>query len=256
MLGLGWPLYLVVLVLVPLGLVLSWRRASVAAELSTRDWVLVEAASASAVIWVIAYLVSGEARLLGEMGVLATFGIAAFVPLVTSVVGKGRSRLTVGAGSLAVVVILVVTGLSAFPDQVAFYHILTSDRFTAIEWLATNAPARNRSILVADLTGVSVGWWTEGMVGREVLFASALRWLRFTTERYRATLANGLLYRSGFPGPASVAPILQAGIEYVFLPSGGAFGVDPMRPPTGWRAAFVAGDAVVLAPADTDRPFP
>jgi hypothetical protein len=247
-LGLGWPLYLAVLVLAPFGLGLSWWRTSVAAAISSRDWVLVAAASATAVTWVLAYLVSGEPRLLGEMGVLAAFGIASFFPLASSVIGEGRGHLAIGAGALAVAVLLVATGLSVFPDQVAFYRILTSDRFTAIEWLVTNAPAKERSILVADLSGVSVGWWTEGMVGREVLFAADLRWLRFTTERDRAKLANALLYRSGFPGGDSQAMIRQAGVRYVFLPSAGAFGVDPRHPPSGWQVAFAIGDVVVLAP--------
>ena len=127
--------------------------------------------------------------------------------------------------------------------------MLTSDRFSAIEWLAEHTPAQSRSILVSDLSGVSVGWWTEGMVGQEVLFASDLRWLRFTTERDRAKQANSLLYRSGFPGDASAATIRDAGVEYVFLPSAGAFGVDPTDPPSGWQVMFSAGDAVVLAPA-------
>ncbi|MDR3634271.1 MAG: hypothetical protein P4L84_10750 [Isosphaeraceae bacterium] len=247
-LGVGWPLYVALLVLLPLGLGLSRWRTSVAAAFSSRDLVLLAAASAAAVTWVLAYLVSGEPRLLGEMEVLALFGIAAFVPLARSVVGKGGGRLAVGAGALAVVGLLVATGLSVFPDQVAFYRILTSDRFTAIEWLARNAPAQDRSILVADLSGVSVGWWTEGMVGREVLFAADLHWLRFTTERDRAKLANALLYRSGFPGGNSLATIRQAGVRYVFLPSAGAFGVDPMHPPSGWQVAFAIGDVVVLAP--------
>ena len=247
-LGLAWPVYLAVLILAPLGLALSWRRESVAAVLSSRDLALVVAASAAAITWVLAYVVSGEPRLLGEMGVLALFGIAAFVPLAGTVVGEGRGRLALATGACVVVILLTATGLSAFPDQVAFYHILTSDRFATIEWLAANAPRQARSILVADLSGVSVGWWTEGMVGREVLFASDLRWLRFTTERDRAKLANALLYRSGFPGVGSVSTIRQAGVQYVFLPSAGAFGVDPTRPPRGWRVVFAAGDAVVLAP--------
>ena len=248
-LGPGWPLYLAVLVLVPLVLLLLGRRAWVASALSARDLVLVVAASAAATSWILACAISGEPRLVHDMGVLALFGVAASVPLVRAVVREERSRAGLAAVALAVVVILAATGLSAFPDQVAYYRILTRDRFSAIEWLAANAPAPSRSILVADLSGVSVGWWTEGVVGQEVLFASDLRWLRFTTERDRAKQANTLLYRSGFPGPGSATTIRDAGVRYVFLPSAGAFGVDPSRPPVGWRVMFAAGDAVVLAPA-------
>jgi len=247
-LGLGWPVYLVVLILVPLGLALAGRRASIAAALSSRDRVLAVAASAAAIAWILAYGMSGEPRLLPDMGVLALFGIAGFVPLARTVVRAGRGRLSLAAGAFVVVILLTATGLSAFPDQVAFYHILTTDRFAAIEWLATKAPLQARSILVADLSGVSVGWWTEGMVGREVLFAADLRWLRFASERDRAKLANALLYRSGFHGLESVSTIRQAGVQFVFLPSAGAVGVDPTHPPSGWQVVFAAGDAVVLAP--------
>jgi hypothetical protein len=247
-LGLGWPVYLAVLILVPLGLAIAGRRASIAAELSSRDQVLAVAASAAAISWILAYAVSGEPRLLHDMGVLAVFGIAAVVPFARAVAREGRGRVGLMAGGFVVVVLLTATGLSVFPDQVAFYHIITRDRFSAIEWISEHAPAQARSILVADLSGVPVGWWTEGMVGQEVLFASDLRWLRFATERDRVKLANALLYRSGFPGVGSVSMIRNAGVHYVFLPSAGAFGVDPTNPPSGWQVEFAAGDAVVLAP--------
>ena len=247
-LGLGWPVYLAVLILVPLGLALTGRRASIAAALTARDRALAAAASAAATSWILAYAVTGEPRFLHDMAVLALFGIAAFVPFVRVAIREQRGRRALMVGALAVVVLLTATGLAVFPDQVAFYRILTTDRFSAIEWLADHAPPGPRSILVADLSGVPVGWWTEGMVGQEALFASDLRWLRFATERDRAKMANALLYRSGFPGLASVSAIRQAGVQYVFLPSAGAFGVDPTQPSAGWRVVFAAGDAVVLAP--------
>ena len=247
-LGLGWPVYLAVLILVPFGLLLAGRRASIAAALSSRDRALAAAGSAAAASWILAYAVSGEPRLLHDMVVLALFGIAAFVPAARAVVREERGRRALMAGAFVVVVLLTATGLSVFPDQVAYYQILTRDRFSAIEWLADQTPPQPRSILVADLGGVPVGWWAEGMVGQEALFASDLRWLRFATERDRAKVANGLLYRSGFPGLASVSAIRQAGVQYVFLPSAGAFGVDPTQPPGGWQVVFAAGDAVVLAP--------
>jgi hypothetical protein len=248
-LGVGWPAYLAVLVLLPLGLALAGRRDSIVAALSSRDRPLAVAASTAAISWILAYVVSGEPRLLHDMGVLALFGIAAFTPLANTLVRDSRGRLGLLAGSFAVVIMLTWTGLSVFPDQVAYYHILTPDRFSAIEWLSEHAPSQARSILVADLGGVPVGWWTEGMVGREVLFASDLRWLRFASELDRAKLANALLYRSDFPGAASAPTMQQAGVQLVFLPSAGAFGVDPTKPPSGWHVVFSAGDAVVLAPS-------
>jgi hypothetical protein len=248
-LGPGWPLYLAVLVLLPAAFLLGGRRASIAASLSARDRVLAVAASAAAISWILAYVVSGEARLIHDMEVIALFALAAFVPLVREIVRDERIRGVLAAGAFVVVVVLTASGLSAFPDQVAFYHILTADRFSAIRWLAEHTPADARSILVSDLNGVSVGWWTEGMTREETLFASNLRWLRFSTEIERAKTANALLYGSGFPSAASAETIRDAGVTYVFLPSAGAFGVDPSRAPDGWQVVFSAGDAVVLAPA-------
>jgi hypothetical protein len=248
-LGLGWPVYLAVLVLVPVAVVAASRTSSIADALESRDRVLVAAASSAAVSWLLAYFVTGEPRLLHDMGVIAFFGIAASVPLVRSVVRDDRIRMGLVAAAITAVAIVTAAGLSAFPAQVAFYHVLTQDRFAAIEWLAANAPEESRAILVSDLSGVSVGWWTEGMVGEEVLFSANLRWLRFETERDRAKLANELLYQSGFPSEASAATFRDAGVQYVFLVSAGAFGVDPADPPVGWQVVFASGDAVVLTPA-------
>jgi hypothetical protein len=103
-------------------------------------------------------------------------------------------------------------------------------------------------VLVADRGGVPLGWWAEGLTGRETLYASELRWLRFDTERQRTRTANVLLYQSGFPDSSSAAAVANAGIRYVLLPYASAFGVDQRAPGAGWRIAFAAGDAVVMAP--------
>lgn len=248
-LGVGWPLYVVVLLAVPIGFAVAMRRRPRADAIDSRNLALMVAATAAAVSWAVAYLVSREPRLLHDVAVLALFGAAAFVPLVGSAVrAPGARRLLAGLG-FAAVVTLTVTGLSVFRDQVAYYHVLSSDEFAAIEWLTDHASAEPRSILSADERGVPVGWWVEGMVRQEVLFASDLRWLRFQSERDRAKLANELLYRSGFPDEGSAATVHDAGVEFVFLPSAAAFGIDPAGPPSGWQTVYTRGNAVVLVPA-------
>ena len=102
---------------------------------------------------------------------------------------------------------------------------------------------------VADVAGVPIGWWVEGMVHQEVLFASDFRWLRFAVERDRAKLANLFLYRGAFPGRGSVMEAANLGVDLIYLPSAGRFGVDARNPPSGWRLAYASGDAVVLAPS-------
>ncbi|MEA2546109.1 MAG: hypothetical protein QOI09_1382, partial [Chloroflexota bacterium] len=101
---------------------------------------------------------------------------------------------------------------------------------------------------VADRAGVPLGWWAEGLIGKEAVYASELRWLRFGAERQRARVANVLLYQSGFPDSASASVMAAAGIRYVLLPYATAFGIDTAGTTTGWRIAFDAGDTVVMTP--------
>lgn len=248
-LGFVWPVYLAILIAVPLGLALLMWRRSRADSIGSRDLALMVAGSAAAVSWILAYLVSGEPRLLHDIGVLTIFGVAALVPVIRSAIGAMGVRRLLSSLTFAAVVILTATGLAAFPDQVAYYHVLSSDQFAAIEWLAGQSSTKPRTILAADERGVPVGWWVEGRVGQEVLFASDFRWLRFESERERAKSANALLYLSSFPDAASVTTVRKAGVRFVFLPSSAAFGVDPGDAPSGWHVEFASGDAVVLSPA-------
>jgi hypothetical protein len=121
-----------------------------------------------------------------------------------------------------------------------------------LDWLDRQAIGSDR-LLVADRRGVPLGWWAEGWTGEQALFASDLRWLRFAAERDRARLANELLYGSSLPAGPSSARVAEAGIRFVYLPSGSAFGIDLESPPTGWEVTFSADDAVVLTPLEAPR---
>jgi hypothetical protein len=247
-LGLGWPMYMLVLGAVPLAAV-CLRRIAPSEDIDARDLVLLLAASAAAVSWLCAYLISGEPRLLHDVAPLALFGAGSLVPVVQVPAARvpGLRPLLAGAGFVTIIG-LTMTGLMAFPAQVAYYHLLSPDQFAALEWLKASDVSSPRTVLVADVRGVPVGWWAEGMVGHEVLFASDLRWLRFPDELARAEQANKLLYASGFPGGASATAVHDAGIKYVFLPSAIAFGINTASLPSGWRLVFSSGDAVVLSP--------
>jgi hypothetical protein len=124
---------------------------------------------------------------------------------------------------------------------------MTPGELAAMSWLARQ-PIANGEVLIADRAGVPLGWWAEGLIGREAVYASELRWLRFDAERQRAMVANVLLYKSGFPDSASASVMATAGIRYVLLPYATAFGIDRAGGTAGWRIAFDAGDAVVMTP--------
>ncbi|MEA2674952.1 MAG: hypothetical protein QOI92_2144 [Chloroflexota bacterium] len=212
-----------------------------------RQRALLVAAAAAATAWGAAFLASGESRLLYDLPTIAPLAVVALAPVAIPLLTTRRLQLAVGAGLLVLCVGFVSSGLTAFPGQVAFYRVMTAGDLAAMQWLA-DQPIAADQVLVADRGGVPLGWWAEGLTGRETLYASELRWLRFDTERQRTRTANVLLYQSGFPDPSSAAAITNAGIHYVLLPYASAFDVDQRGPAPGWRIAFAAGDAVVMAP--------
>lgn len=248
-LGIAWPLCFAVLIAAPVVLVLGRRSSLPMIEAGSRAEVLLVASSAAGITWVAAYVVTREPRLLYDIGVLAVLTASVIVVVVAPAVRSMAVRRLFSTALFAATLGLVATGLARFPDQVRFYRVLTPDRFGAIEWLAAHPAAGPEVIVAADVGGVPIGWWTEGLVGQEVRYASDLRWLRFPSERERATSANLFLYQSGFPSRASASIAAQEGVAYVFLPSAGAFGVAASSPPEGWVIAFASGDTVVLAPS-------
>jgi hypothetical protein len=215
--------------------------------LHSRDRALLAAAAAASIAWSLAFLASGEPRLLYDLPTLVPLGAVALVPVAIAFLSTPRLRFATAAILLGLCTVFVSSGLAAFPGQVAFYRVMTPGELAAMSWLARQ-PLANDQVLVADRAGVPLGWWAEGLTGREAVYASELRWLRFDAERQRARVANVLLYQSGFPGSASASAMAAAGIRYVLLPYATAFGVDTAGTTAGWRIAFVAGDSVVMAP--------
>lgn len=246
-LGAAWPVYAIVALAAPLGLALAVRRP-VTLRLDRRSRSLLVGVASLIVAWCGAFAISRQGRLLYDLPVLVPLGLMAVEPLVVLWIPNERLRALTGAAAVAVVAVVAASGLAWFPTEVAQYQVLSRGSFAAFEWLAGQDDRLGGRILVADVKGAPVGWWAEGLMHRETLFASDLRWLRFPDERDRATLANRLLYASGFPAQSAVAAMDSAGIAAVVLPSSGAFGVPETLSPPGWTIVFHADGAVILRP--------
>ncbi len=246
-LGPAWAADVALLGAIPAGaLFFAHRGRALVPASSTRDRALLVAAGCAAVAWGAAFLASGEGRLLYDFVTIAPLCALALVPVAVTRAPRAI-RASAGLALAAGCAYLAAAGLAAFPAQVAFYRILTPGDFSAMEWLAAQPYGANQ-LVVADTKGSPIGWWAEGITGREALYASDLQWLRFPSERSRALIANALLYRSGFPDAASATAASEAGVRYVLLPAASAFGLGSSAPP-GWRVAYAAGDALVLSPA-------
>ncbi len=250
-LGFAWPVYFLVLLVLPLAFIVVRGRGSRDEGPAATQLAVLSAAAAAGLVWIVAYAISGEARLLYDIEVIAFLGVAVAAPSLVTATSVSSVRYALAMAAAVALVVAVATGMAAFPGQVAYYHVLTPNRYLAIEWLVEHPASHADSLVVADIAGVPLGWWVEGLARQEVLYASDLRWLLFHEERTRAMEANAFLYGDGFPGSASIAAARKLGIDYVYLPSAGAFGIQPAQPPTGWRVAFFSGDAVILAVEST-----
>lgn len=249
-LGPAWFVYLLALVAGPLGVaaLLFMRRRGHSEPGRPARAALVAAAGATGA-WGLVFLLSGEARLLHDVAVLVPFSLVALVPLLQGRLRGHWSAVPLAVAACGLAAFAAGTGLAAFPEQVSYYRVLTPDSLAAIHWLAHVPSLGSGEVAVADERGVPLGWWTEGIVQREVLFASDLRWLRFASERSRARRATALLYASGFPSGTSAAQATANGVRYILLPQASAFGVSPASPPPDWSVAYASGNAVVLTPA-------
>jgi hypothetical protein len=251
-LGPAWLAYVALLVAVPAAVVLpALRPATVTGESGLQAGSIRAAAAAACGAWGVLILVTREPRLVHDVATLVPFAIVALAPALR-LPTAGRTASSVIVAAVIAGAVMAGAGLAAFPGQVAHYRVLTPGDVAVLDWLDRQAIGSNR-LLVADRRGVPLGWWAEGWTGEQALFASDLRWLRFAAERNRARLANELLYDAKFPAGASSARLAEAGIRFVYVPSGSAFGIDPASPPTGWEVAFSAADAVVLRPLEVLR---
>ena len=248
-LGPIWPIYLAALVAGPIGArAFLVRHQAVRLDLAQPTHAAIVAVVAATIAWSGAFVISGEARLLYDVAVIAPFSLVAMAPLLREALGNQSIAIPAAFGAFIVAAFVAGAGLNAFPDQVAYYRVITPDLFAAMRWLARVPSLRNDGIAVADVRGLPLGWWTEGIVHHEVLFASDLRWLRFPSERARARLANELFFASGFPAGTSASRAETEGVQYVLLPQAAAFGVSSASPPPDWRVVFTSGNALVLEP--------
>jgi hypothetical protein len=263
-LGIAWPIYLAALVVVSAAAVVALIRSDIrrraaaddgaeagAADgaLGERDSILLAAAGSAAVSWFLAYVISGEPRLLHDIGTIAVFSIAVLSGPFIVLARRRKLDFAVQVAAVAAVMWVAAAGIAAFPDQVHYYHVLTQGAFSAIDYVAEHPLAPGTKVLVADSRGVPIGWWVEGITKEESLFASDLRWLRFPDERARASTANTLLYASGFPSAESASKIAASNVGAVLLPDASSFGLAPGQAPDGWQILYSSGPSMLLAPA-------
>jgi hypothetical protein len=119
-------------------------------------------------------------------------------------------------GALAGMCLLqLVTGARFFRGQRDYYAILRPGIYEAMRWIDDVAP-RDRPVGVDRVAEAPLGWWFEGLTGREALYASPLRWLSFPDEIRRATVANKI-YSDEFPNDVAMQEARTAGVTYLLV---------------------------------------
>ena len=124
-LGVAWPAYLLLLLLVPGAFVIATRKAGILGAVGPRDRCVLGAAAAAATVWGLAYAVTLEPRLLHDIVVVALLGAGAVAAIIRPVLGA-RSHALLGVAGVAGVLVIAATGLAAFPAQVSYYRVLAS----------------------------------------------------------------------------------------------------------------------------------
>lgn len=246
-LGATWPVYFAVLALAPCAFAVVVLHRPTTTD--RRELAMLAAGATAALAWGAAFVISGEPRLIHDVAALAPLAGVVLAGRLLRPAATGLGRIAPFSVGVVAVAFTVSAGLAAFPAQVAYYQILGPAEVSTFRWLGELPATRPGEILVADVRGVPLGWWAEGLARREVLFAADLRWLRFASESAQARLANAILYGSNFPAGASRAASSSCGVRYVVLPRASAFGLSAEWAPAGWRVAFAASDMIVLSPA-------
>lgn len=111
-------------------------------------------------------------------------------------------------------------GLSMFPQQVAYYMVLSPAIVTGLHDLNQQIPS-SAAVAVSPGPGTAAeqgwpfGWWVEGLLDRPTYYASAPQWLNFSDELRRAAVADDIF---GSGGEASGITTARAhGISYLVI---------------------------------------
>jgi hypothetical protein len=242
-----------------------WRTAFTAAlvapvlALSRRETPLWRMLSSLLIAVVAMTVLSREGRFLYFMTVVAGFGIALWIEAfsisavreqVVAAAGTWSRRLTVGSTILLLAVCMwqLQAGLRFFEMQRNHYGVLNPGLVTAIDYVAGNS-APTDVVAIPSLQDAPIGWWTEAITGREVIYGSPLGWLAFDAERERAAVANQI-FAPTFPTEEKLAQASAAGISFIVVPTNWVFyepeAVDLVEDASPWMMVFRNDDAVVL----------
>jgi len=108
-------------------------------------------------------------------------------------------------------------GLALFPEHRDFYGVMTLDIVEAID-AAGDYAGDSGVVLVPSLGDAPIGWWVEALTDGEVLYGSPLRWLNFSDEVTRATVANAI-FDPSFPDAETLAQLEEASVDVVIIPT-------------------------------------
>lgn len=119
-------------------------------------------------------------------------------------------------GASAAVTAQFVQTHRALAGQRDFYGWLSDDLVYAIG-VADDVAPDDRGIAIPSLNDAPIGWWVEGLTEHDVTYGSPLRWLNFSDEVDRATVANEI-FSPDFPDDASLEQLRDVDVSVVILP--------------------------------------
>jgi hypothetical protein len=119
-------------------------------------------------------------------------------------------------GASAAVTAQFVQTHRALAGQRDFYGWLSDDLVYAIG-VADDIAPDDRGIAIPSLNDAPIGWWVEGLTEHDVTYGSPLRWLNFSDEVDRATVANAI-FSPDFPEDSSLEQLRDVDVSVVILP--------------------------------------
>lgn len=132
--------------------------------------------------------------------------------------GQRAAAFRIGAIALANLVgaLQLHAGLSQFERQRDFYAVLSPGLVEAID-VADDLADGDDVIAVPSLDDAPIGWWVEGLTDAHVMYGTPLRWLNFSDEIERATIANAV-FDPSFPDATTLSQLDDASIDVVIVP--------------------------------------
>lgn len=129
--------------------------------------------------------------------------------------GGFRQTALVGVAGL-VIVAQMFAGIRQLDNQRYFYTAMSPGLVLAIDAARSNTTP-DEVVAIPSVRGAPVGWWVEALAARKVVYGSPLRWLNFSDEVRRATVANEI-FMPDFPTDERDELLDAAGVAVVILP--------------------------------------